>query len=106
MAHIYIHSPSSSVRDKAAFKRGVARLITLGHDVELDPNALSHHQRFAGDDDTRLAAIGRAAASGAISAQIASTSHAPSGASINNHTPLDAPPSEACTTSASAPDGK
>lgn len=65
MAHIYIHSPSSSVRDKAAFKRGVARLITLGHDVELDPNALSHHQRFAGDDDTRLAAIGRAAASGA-----------------------------------------
>jgi muramoyltetrapeptide carboxypeptidase len=65
MAHIYIHSPSSSVRDKAAFKRGVARLKALGHEVELDPNAQSHHQRFAGDDDTRLAAITRAAASGA-----------------------------------------
>jgi muramoyltetrapeptide carboxypeptidase len=28
-------------------------------------NALARHQRFAGDDDTRLAAIHRAAASGA-----------------------------------------
>jgi len=26
MAHIYIYSPSGAVRDKAAFKRGVARL--------------------------------------------------------------------------------
>lgn len=65
MAHLYIHSPSSSVRDKAAFKRGVARLKALGHQVELDPHTQSHHQRFAGDDATRVAAIGRAAASGA-----------------------------------------
>lgn len=63
MAHLYIHSPSSSVRDKAAFKRGLARLKALGHEVELDPDTLSHHQRFAGDDATRLAAIARAAAS-------------------------------------------
>jgi len=33
--------------------------------VELDADALSSHQRFAGDDATRIAAIGRAAASGA-----------------------------------------
>ena len=63
--HIYIYSPSSAVRDKAAFKRGVRRLTALGYEVELDEDALSSHQRFAGDDDTRLAAIARAAASGA-----------------------------------------
>ncbi|WP_397409694.1 LD-carboxypeptidase [Polaromonas sp.] len=63
--HIYIYSPSSAVRDKPAFKRGVRRLTALGYEVELDEAALSSHQRFAGDDDTRLAAIARAAASGA-----------------------------------------
>ena len=63
--HIYIYSPSSAVRDKAAFKRGVSRLKVLGYEVELDEAALASHQRFAGDDETRLAAIHRAAASGA-----------------------------------------
>ncbi len=61
--HIYIYSPASAVRDKAAFRRGVARLKALGHDVEIDEAALAVHQRFAGDDATRLAAIARAAAS-------------------------------------------
>ena len=65
MAHIYIYSPSGAVRDKAAFRRGVKRLQGLGHQVEVDPDALSSHQRFAGDDESRLAAIARAAASGA-----------------------------------------
>lgn len=63
--HIYIYSPSSAVRDKAAFKRGVSRLKTLGYEVEVDEAALASHQRFAGDDEARLAAIHRAAASGA-----------------------------------------
>lgn len=63
--HIYIYSPSGAVRDKAGFKRGVQRLQALGHEVEVDEAALASHQRFAGDDDTRLAAIARAAASGA-----------------------------------------
>lgn len=63
--HIYIYSPSSAVRDKASFKRGVKRLTALGHEVEIDEAALATHQRFAGDDETRLAAIHRAAASGA-----------------------------------------
>jgi muramoyltetrapeptide carboxypeptidase len=53
------------VRDKTAFIRGVARLKKLGHEVELDADALSSHTRFAGDDVTRLAAIHRAADSGA-----------------------------------------
>lgn len=68
--HIYIYSPSGAVRDKAAFKRGVRRLQTLGHEVEVDVDALSSHLRFAGDDATRLAAIHRAAASGADVAMI------------------------------------
>ncbi len=63
--HIYLYSPSGAVRDKAAFRRGVARLQALGHEVEVDPDALASHTRFAGDDATRLAAIHRAAASGA-----------------------------------------
>jgi muramoyltetrapeptide carboxypeptidase len=63
--HIYIYSPSGAVRDKAAFKRGVARLQALGHEVEVDSAALCSYLRFAGDDATRLAAIHRAAASGA-----------------------------------------
>lgn len=65
MSHIYVYSPSSAQRDKAAFRRGVARLQALGHEVEVDPDALATHTRFAGDDATRLAAIHRAAASGA-----------------------------------------
>lgn len=63
--HIYVYSPSGAVRDKAAFKRGVARLQAQGHEVEIDLDALTSFQRFAGDDATRLAAIHRAAASGA-----------------------------------------
>ena len=63
--HIYIYSPSGAVRDKAAFKRGVARLQAMGHEVDVDVDALASHTRFAGDDATRLAAIHRAAASGA-----------------------------------------
>jgi muramoyltetrapeptide carboxypeptidase len=68
--HIYIYSPSGAVHDKSAFKRGIARLRTLGHEVEVDEAALLSHQRFAGDDATRLAAIHRAAASGADMALI------------------------------------
>lgn len=67
---IYLFSPSSAVRNKLALKRGVARLQALGHDVELDSDALASHLRFAGDDDTRLAGIARAARSGADVAMI------------------------------------
>ncbi|MDE2617811.1 MAG: LD-carboxypeptidase, partial [Burkholderiales bacterium] len=68
--HIYIYSPSGAVRDKSAFRRGVKRLRALGHEVEIDEAALASHQRFAGDDATRLAAIDRATASGADVAMI------------------------------------
>lgn len=62
---IYIFSPSSAVRNKAALRRGVARLKKLGYEVELDPSVFATHMRFAGDDEVRLASIERAAASGA-----------------------------------------
>ena len=65
MAHIYVYSPSGAVRDRAAFRRGVKRLQAMGHEVEIDADALASFERFAGDDAIRLAAIGRAAASGA-----------------------------------------
>lgn len=65
MSHIYVYSPSSAVRDRAAARRGIARLKALGHEVEVDQDAFATHMRFAGDDATRIAAIHRAAASGA-----------------------------------------
>ncbi|EGI78562.1 LD-carboxypeptidase [Hylemonella gracilis] len=74
--HIYLYSPSGAVRDKAAFKRGIQRLKALGPaigteiEVEVDEAALASEQRFAGDDATRLAAIRRAASSGADVAMI------------------------------------
>ena len=40
MSHIYIFSPSSAVRDKAAFRRGLKRLKAQGHEVEVDEAAL------------------------------------------------------------------
>ena len=70
MSHIYIFSPSGAVRDKAAFRRGLTQLRAMGHEVEVDADALASYQRFAGDDATRLAAIGRAAASGADVAMV------------------------------------
>jgi muramoyltetrapeptide carboxypeptidase len=67
---IYIYSPSSAVPDKAVIRRGVDRLKALGFEVELDEAIYARQTRFAGDDETRLAAIHRAAASGADLAMI------------------------------------
>ena len=63
--HIYVYSPSGAVREKAALRRAVSRLRAMGHEVELDADLLRSQMRFAGDDATRVAAIHRAAASGA-----------------------------------------
>jgi muramoyltetrapeptide carboxypeptidase len=65
MSHIYLFSPSGAIRDKVGFKRGVKRLEAQGHQVEIDPDALKSHLRFAGYDATRLSAVQRACASGA-----------------------------------------
>lgn len=63
MPHIYVFSPAGAVSDRDAFKRGVQRLKRMGHEVEVDPNALTVSQRFAGTDEQRIAAFQRAAAS-------------------------------------------
>ena len=70
MAHLYVYSPSGAVSDRAAFRRAVRRLQKQGHEVEVDEAALARMQRFAGDEQTRLAAFARAAASGADAALI------------------------------------
>ncbi|TCS97602.1 muramoyltetrapeptide carboxypeptidase [Tepidimonas ignava] len=65
MPFLYVYSPSGAVRDRVAFRRAMRRLQAQGYDVQVDPAALARHQRFAGHDDERLAAIARAAVSGA-----------------------------------------
>lgn len=70
MSSIYIFSPSGAVRDRKAFNNGVSVLKALGHTVQVDPDALSSHERFAGNDETRLKAIDRACESGCDVAMI------------------------------------
>ncbi|MBQ9578006.1 MAG: LD-carboxypeptidase [Ottowia sp.] len=65
MASIYIYSPSGVVRARRPLHRAVRRLQAMGHECTLDVDVLARYQRFAGDDEVRLAAIARAAASGA-----------------------------------------
>ncbi len=61
MTTLTLFSPSGAVARKAPLKLAVKRLAALGFDVTVDDAALARHQRFAGDDDTRLAAVHRVA---------------------------------------------
>jgi muramoyltetrapeptide carboxypeptidase len=56
-----LFSPSGVVAQPAALRRAEQRLAALGFAVERDEAALARHQRFAGDDATRLAALHRVA---------------------------------------------
>lgn len=58
---LIIHSPAGVVLTAAPAKRALKRLKALGFDAHIDEAALLKHQRFAGDDDTRLAALHRVA---------------------------------------------
>jgi muramoyltetrapeptide carboxypeptidase len=64
-ASLRLFSPSGVVAQAAALRRAERRLSGLGFEVHSDEAALARHERFAGDDATRLAAIHRTAASGA-----------------------------------------
>jgi muramoyltetrapeptide carboxypeptidase len=55
-------SPSGVVARPASLRLAARRLRALGFDVALDDAALARHQRFAGDEATRLAALHRVAA--------------------------------------------
>lgn len=70
MSSIYVFSPSGAVRDRKGFARGISVLKGLGHDVHIDPSALSSSERFAGSDSTRILAIERACESGCDVAMI------------------------------------
>jgi muramoyltetrapeptide carboxypeptidase len=54
-------SPAGVVAQPAAVRRAARRLTAHGFDVQIDSAALARHQRFAGDDDTRLGALHRVA---------------------------------------------
>ena len=56
-----ILSPAGVVASAAPLRRAVKRLAALGFEVSVDESALAKHQRFAGDDDERLAALHRVA---------------------------------------------
>lgn len=58
-----IFSPSGIVPVAAPVRKAARRLTALGFDVTVDESALTKHQRFAGDDEVRLAALHRVAAS-------------------------------------------
>jgi muramoyltetrapeptide carboxypeptidase len=59
-----IFSPAGVVADAAALRRAVKRLKAMGFDAWLDEAATQRHQRFAGDDAMRLAALHRVAEAG------------------------------------------
>jgi muramoyltetrapeptide carboxypeptidase len=58
---LHLFSPSGAVAPAASLRLAVRRLGARGYDVRVDEAALARHQRFAGDDDTRLAAVHRVA---------------------------------------------
>jgi muramoyltetrapeptide carboxypeptidase len=58
---LIIHSPAGVVAKAASVRKAAKRLATLGFDVTVDEAARARHQRFAGDDAVRLAALHRVA---------------------------------------------
>jgi muramoyltetrapeptide carboxypeptidase len=58
---LHVYAPAGVELRSAALKLAGQRLSALGFDVTLDPGVRGRHQRFAGDDDARLAAIHRVA---------------------------------------------
>ena len=58
---VLLFSPAGVLRSIAPLRRAAARLGKLGFAVEIDADAAARHQRFAGDDDVRLAALHRVA---------------------------------------------
>ena len=56
-----LFTPAGALAQAAPLKRAAKRLTALGFDVAIDADALARHQRFGGDDATRLAALHRVA---------------------------------------------
>lgn len=62
MSTLHLYTPAGVLAKAAPLLRAAKRLSALGFDVHVDDSALVKFQRFAGDDETRLAAIHRVAA--------------------------------------------
>jgi muramoyltetrapeptide carboxypeptidase len=58
---LVLFSPAGALRSTVRLRRAAARLGKLGFAVAVDESATARMQRFAGDDETRLAAIARVA---------------------------------------------
>ena len=61
MTTTVLFSPSGVVTQGTRLKRAVANLAGLGFETTIDETALARHQRFAGADELRLAALHRVA---------------------------------------------
>lgn len=61
MTSLTLFTPAGALAKAENLKRAARRLGQLGFDVAVDADALARHQRFAGDDATRLAALHRVA---------------------------------------------
>ncbi|MFG6466085.1 LD-carboxypeptidase [Roseateles sp. BYS87W] len=61
MTTLSLFTPSGALPKADALKRAAKRLTQLGFEVSVDADALARHQRFGGDDATRLAALHRIA---------------------------------------------
>lgn len=61
MTMLTLFSPSGVVAQAKPLRLAARRLAALGFEVQIDEAALARHQRFAGDDATRLAALHRIA---------------------------------------------
>ena len=55
---IYLFSPSGQILEPKRLELASQRLNQLGFAVDIDPDALAVHERFAGTDAQRLAAEG------------------------------------------------
>ena len=62
MSSMILYTPAGRLAKAAPLKLAAKRLTQLGFEVSIDADALARHQRFGGDDATRLAAIHRVAA--------------------------------------------
>ena len=61
MTSLTLFTPAGVLLSPAPLRQAARRLKAWGFDVRVDADALARRQRFAGDDDTRLAAIHRIA---------------------------------------------
>ena len=62
MSSMILYTPAGRLAKAAPLKLAAKRLTQLGFEASIDADALARHQRFGGDDATRLAAIHRVAA--------------------------------------------